>query len=265
MMVMKNGFILLPERKALTGSPQKIVSLVPSQTELLADLGLDNEVIGITKFCIHPEAWFREKQRVGGTKNVNLKIIASLQPDLIIANREENLKTQIEELAKHYPVYVSDIQSVPDALDMIEDIGILTNTVEGAQRINAQIQRSFLELRQQNWAKKKTAYLIWKAPWMTVGRDTFIHEIMSLASFENVFGGQYRYPEFSLEELIEKCPELILLSSEPYPFKPMHQKELETAFPNARVILADGELFSWYGSRLLQTAGYLKQLRTALP
>lgn len=258
---MKNGFILLPAGKTLRQWSQRIISLVPSQTELLADLGLDHEVVGITRFCIHPDSWFRNKQRVGGTKNVDVKKIDALQPDLIIANREENLKAQIEELAKHYPVYVSDIQSMPDALNMIEDIGFLTGTLTAARRIGDDIRKSFLELEKQNWLPQKSAYLIWKTPWMTVGRDTFIHEMMSLAGFENVFGNQSRYPEFSLEELAEKQPELILLSSEPYPFKAKHQKELEKLFPDARIMLVDGEMFSWYGSRLRQTADYLKQLR----
>ena len=261
---MKNGFILLPTGKTLRQWPRRIISLVPSQTELLADLQLNNEVVGITKFCIHPNSWFRNKQRVGGTKNVDVKKIDALQPDLIIANREENLKTQIEELAKHYPVYVSDIQSLPDALNMIEDIGFLTNTLTAARRIGDAIRRSFFEFEKQKGSPKKSAYLIWKTPWMTVGRDTFIHEVMSLAGFENVFGDQSRYPEFSLEELAERKPELILLSSEPYPFKTTHQKELEKLFPDARVMLVDGEMFSWYGSRLLQTTAYLKQLRERL-
>lgn len=235
---------------------------MPSQTELLAGLGLNIEVVGITKFCIHPEHWFRNKQRVGGTKNVDVKKVEALQPDLIIANREENLKAQVEGLAKHYPVYISDIQSVSDALNMIEDIGFLTGTLAAARRIDDDIRESFLDLKKQNWLPKKSAYLIWKTPWMTVGRDTFIHEMMSLASFENVFGIQSRYPEFSLEELAEKQPELILLSSEPYPFKAKHQKELEKLFPDTRIMLVDGEMFSWYGSRLLQAADYLKQLRS---
>lgn len=259
---MKNGIILLPTGKTLRQRPQRIISLVPSQTELLADLGLDIEVVGITKFCIHPEHWFRNKQRVGGTKNVDVKKVEGLQPDLIIANREENVKTQIEALAKHYPVYISDIQSMSDALDMIEDIGFMTGTLATAKRISNDIRGSFLELKKQNWLPKKSAYLIWKTPWMAVGRDTFIHEMMSLAGFENVFGNQSRYPECSLEELAEKKPELILLSSEPYPFKAKHQKELEKLFPEAKVILVDGEMFSWYGSRLLQTADYLKRLKS---
>ncbi|HET8572428.1 MAG TPA: helical backbone metal receptor [Edaphocola sp.] len=261
---MKNGFILLPEGKALRRPPQGIISLVPSQTELLADLGLDNEVIGITKFCVHPGDWLRRKQKVGGTKNVDLKKIALLQPDLVIANREENLKAQVEELAGHYPVYVSDIRSVPDALDMIEDIGFLTNTADIAQRISVQVRRSFLELQRQGGIRQKVAYLIWKAPWMAVGRDTFIHDILSLAGFENVFGNQSRYPAFSLEALAEMRPGLIFLSSEPYPFKAKHQEDLAAVFPGARVILVDGELFSWYGSRLLRTAEYLRRLRARL-
>lgn len=261
---MKNGIILLPSGKRLKQGLKRIVSLVPSQTELLADLGLDKEVVGITKFCIHPNSWFRNKQRVGGTKNVDLKKVAALQPDLIIANREENLKAQIEALASLYPVYVSDIQSLPDALNMIDDIGFLTDTLAQAKTISGDIQRSFVAFGKQKWPTKKSAYFIWKSPWMTVGRDTFIHEIMALAGFENVFGNQSRYPEFSLAELAEKQPELIFLSSEPYPFKAKHQKELAKIFPNARIILVDGEMFSWYGSRLKQTVAYLMQLREGL-
>lgn len=244
----------------LKHTPKKIISLVPSQTELLFDLGLDEEVIGITKFCIHPEHWFRNKMRIGGTKQLHLDKIKGLQPDLIIANKEENVQEQIEELAKYFPVWTSDVNNLDEALQMIESIGEITNREHQARTIKNQITENFSQLPTPN-TKPKTAYLIWRQPYMTIGGDTFINDMMKCAGFENIFEDQQRYPEITIEQLNHSTCEVLLLSSEPFPFQKKHIDELQPLLPNTRSILVDGEMFSWYGSRLLKAPSYFRQLQ----
>ena len=245
----------------LPKKPQRIISLVPSQTELLFDLGLDDEVAGITKFCIHPEAWFRSKKRIGGTKNINVQEIIALQPDLILANREENVKEQVDELAKYFPVYVSDVSNYEEALEMIAAVGSLTHTTEKATNLISQIKTAFVRLAAQDYPKLRTAYLIWKDPYMTIGSDTFIHDLMEKSGLINIYADEKRYPQLTASALSAKKPELVLLSSEPYPFKQKHIEELQAYLPEAKIILADGEMFSWYGSRMLKAPAYLQKMR----
>src|SRR5258705_5714181 len=239
-------------------TPARIISLVPSQTELLYDLGLTNEVVGITKFCVHPDEWFRSKTRVGGTKELKPDIIRQLKPDLVIANKEENVREQIEDLANDYPVWVSDVNNLGDAYAMIEQIGILTDKKKEAQEICVQIEAAFSRfLIPDIWLP--TAYLIWQNPYMTVGGDTFIHSMMDCAGFDNIFAQRNRYPEVTPDELAG-C-QLLFLSSEPFPFKEKHIEELQPLLPNTKILLVDGEMFSWYGSRLLHAPEYFNQLR----
>jgi ABC-type Fe3+-hydroxamate transport system substrate-binding protein len=244
-------------------NPQKIISLVPSQTELLADLGLEEEVIGITKFCIHPDKWFRNKIRVGGTKTVKMDIIHQLQPDLIFANKEENVKEQVEELAKQYPVWISDINNLEDALQMIREIGSITGKEKSANNVITQVREKFSALAAPGY-RPKVCYLIWKDPYMTVGGDTFIHSMLETAGFDNIFSHLNRYPEISINDLKKDGCELLLLSSEPFPFKQKHIDELQEQLPATKIRLADGEMFSWYGSRLLKAPTYFTELRNQL-
>jgi len=250
---------MMGRKVPITYPPQRIISLVPSQTELLYDLGLDKEIIGITKFCVHPHEWFRNKTRIGGTKNVNIDKVKSLVPDLIIANKEENTQEQIEELAKHFPVWVSDIQTVADALHMIGEIGAITEKVDKAQQIIGDIQSGFDTLKKAG-TPKRTAYFIWRDPWMCAGGDTFINDMIVRIGWVNVLNEKMRYPEIQLEELIPLKPGIILLSSEPYPFKDKHIEEIKAVLPNTNVLLVDGEMFSWYGSRLLHAISYMDAL-----
>lgn len=243
----------------LAGIPKRIISVVPSQTELLFDLGLRDEVIGITKFCVHPEEWFRNKTRIGGTKKLNIEKIRELQPDLIIANKEENEKSQIDELAKEFPVWISDIQTMADALRMIEEVGRIVGKGLEAGSIIDKIKSSFATL-QRATSPKRTAYFIWYDPWMSVGSDTFISHMIDAIGWENVFAERSRYPEISMEVLAAASPELVLLSSEPFPFKEKHIAEIKSILPDADVLLVDGEMFSWYGSRLLQAPAYFSSL-----
>lgn len=254
---MKQAFSDMMGREVvLDGIPRRIVSLVPSQTELLYDLGLDAEVVGITKFCVHPEKWFRNKQRVGGTKTVHIDIVSSLEPDLIIANKEENTKEQIEQLSSLYPVWISDIQTIAGGLQMITEVGKLTGRAEQGELIAAEIIKGFAGLPKSN-KPKRVAYFIWRKPWMSVGGDTFISDMISCMGWVNVLADRQRYPEVTLAELQDKQIDLVLLSSEPYPFKEVHMAEIRAALPDVAVMLADGEMFSWYGSRMRQAVGYI--------
>lgn len=238
--------------------PKRIISLVPSQTELLHDLGLEHEVVGITKFCIHPNSWFRQKTRVGGTKTVHFDIVNQLQPDLIIANKEENTKEQIEHLASLYPVWTSDIKNVTDALVMIKQIGYITGKDAQAQLIADKISTGFDNL-QASSTTKRVAYFIWRNPWMCAGGDTFISDIIKRMGWKNSLEHTMRYPTLTDDDIRNLETDIILLSSEPYPFKDKHIQELKQLQPNADIILVDGEMFSWYGSRLLHTTQYLKE------
>jgi ABC-type Fe3+-hydroxamate transport system substrate-binding protein len=240
--------------------PERIVSLVPSQTELLFDLGLDEEVLGITKFCIHPEEWFKTKTRVGGTKNVNLDKLLKLEPDLVIANKEENTLEDIKKIEKYVPVWVSDVKTLADAQRMINDIGELVNKAENAARLNDQITDEFKKLIKPAHPKS-VVYLIWNKPMMTVSPDTFIWEILTHAGFSHVrFESALRYPEITIEQIIQLKPELLFLSSEPFPFAEKHVEKFKQLLPDTSVHLVDGELFSWYGSRMLKAPSYFSNL-----
>jgi ABC-type Fe3+-hydroxamate transport system substrate-binding protein len=180
--------------------PQRIVSIVPSQTELLFDLGLEKEVVGITKFCVHPHEWHKNKTRIGGTKKLHIDKIIALRPDLIIANKEENTQAEIEQLAEQFPVWISDIKTIKDALRMIEDLGILVDKKEIALTLSKEISSGFNQLLQDTKALR-VAYFIWRKPWMTVGSDTFIHDMIKRIGWQNVYASHLRYPETNLDEL----------------------------------------------------------------
>ena len=245
----------------LTDSPKRIVSVVPSQTELLHYLGLEEEVVGITKFCIHPEEWFRTKPRIGGTKQLHIQKILELKPDLVIANKEENVQEQIEELAQYLPVWVSDVNTLHEAVDMIASIGELVGQKSKALGLVEVLKTSFATLHKPGRLTPRTCYLIWKDPYMTIGGDTFIHDMLQQAGFTNLFADKNRYPEVSIEELNAMGCEVLLLSSEPYPFQQKHIYELQARLPHTAIVLVNGELFSWYGSRLLHSPAYFEQLQ----
>ncbi|TXB60090.1 ABC transporter substrate-binding protein [Phaeodactylibacter luteus] len=240
--------------------PYRIISLVPSQTELLSYLGLGERVVGITKFCVHPQAWYRSKVRVGGTKQVHFDRISALDPDLILANKEENTREMVEALAEDYPIWVSDVDNLDTALQMIGQIGKIVGKGNEAAALAKQVQEGFGRLRQEGEPPLRAAYLIWERPLMVAGGGTFIDDMLCRAGFENVFRGQPRYPESSLESLSELAPDVVLLSSEPFPFRQQHIAAYRKALPEAAILLADGELFSWYGSRLLDSPAYFAKL-----
>lgn len=250
----------LKRRVLIPAKPLRIISLVPSQTELLFDLGLDEEIAGVTKFCIHPGDKIKQKAKIGGTKSLNIKKIRELNPDLIIGNKEENEKSQIEELEKEFPVWMSDIYTLNDSLEMIRLVGTLVGKEEKATELTEKIGSSFSLISKPVYPSVRVAYFIWKDPYMVAAKDTFIDHIIGLAGWQNAFTSS-RYPEISAQELIEADPDVIFLSSEPYPFKEKHLREFHEIFPDKRAIIVDGELFSWYGSRLIHTPAYLMTLQ----
>lgn len=239
-------------------TPKRIISVVPSQTELLFDLGLDEHVVGITKFCIHPADKVKYIAKIGGTKQLNIEAIHNLQPDLIIANKEENEQSQVEELMEHYPVWISDIHNLPTALDMIAKVGEITGMEGKANCIVEDISQRF-KLLQPAQPKLRVMYLIWRKPYMAAGNDTFIDSMLQLCGFENVVEAE-RYPGLTADEIITAKPDVLMLSSEPYPFAQKHIDEFKRILPNAKIELLDGELFLWYGSRLLHSPGYFNKL-----
>ncbi|MFN3529581.1 MAG: ABC transporter substrate-binding protein [Bacteroidia bacterium] len=240
--------------------PKRIVSLLPSQTELLAYLGLNDEVVGITKFCVEPVDWYRRKVRVGGTKDVKIEEVIALQPDLIIANKEENEKGTLEILMQFAPVYISDVRNLDAALEMIASLGEITGRKQAADALVEAIAHAFGQLP-AFFEGKKILYCIWRNPWMFAGPDTFIGHLLERLGAQNLAAGfTGRYPEIDLTQGFLHQADCILLSSEPFPFGDKHITELREAGIEAEIKLVDGACFSWYGSRLLSSAVYLKHL-----
>ena len=244
---------------SFTNQPKRIVSLVPSQTELLVDLGLKRNLVGVTKFCVHPVELRSQTTVVGGTKQVNYRKVAATKPDIIVCNKEENTEEMVKSLEKIAPVWISDIYSISDSLSMIKALGEVFQVREKALEIVSEIiseERNF-----KNWIRGKqslkVAYLIWKDPYMAAGGNTFINHLLEINGFRNVLAEDSRYPEVSQEQLNEV--ELLLLSSEPYPFKENDAKELRKMV-SAEVKIVNGEYFSWYGSRLKLAFNYFKEL-----
>jgi len=257
----------LQRKLQLKTTPKRIVSLVPSQTELLVDLGLEANIVGITKFCVHPVHLKKTKAIVGGTKQIHIDKIKSLNPDIILCNKEENTKAIVEACEQICNVHVSDIFTIEDSLDLINLYGILFNKKEEALKIVNEIQKEADDFKAfiQKKPTLKVVYFIWKTPWMIAGKDTFINYMLGLNHFKNVYETKKRYPEIVLNKsTINKAVDLVLLSSEPFPFKNSHKKEVQTFYPNAKIIIADGEMFSWYGSRLTKAFAYFKNLRLNL-
>lgn len=242
----------------LSAPATRIISLVPSLTELLFDLGLGDRIIGRTKFCIFPESGVQSVEVIGGTKNVNIEKIQRLNPDLIIANKEENIKDTVRELSALFPVYTSNISTLHSALHAIEDIGILTKKENTAQTLINDIEVQFSNLDEHLAKKRKCIYLIWKDPYMTIGKDTFIYQMLKYAGFDSVID-DFRYPTLTIKDIRNSDAEHILLSSEPFPFKQKHIEYFEEVFPNKKIHLVDGTYYSWYGSRIKHAPSYFKK------
>jgi len=247
--------------------PKRIVSLVPSQTELLYDLGLENSIVGVTKFCVHPSHLKKTKNIVGGTKSIHPDKIKALKPDIILCNKEENSKEIVEACTNIAPTHVSDIYNLNDSKELIETYGIFFSKTPEASNLIQKI--SFKQEAFETYIKEKTifnvAYFIWRNPWMVAAKKTFIDHLLTVNRFQNVYEHLERYPEISVASLNKEVKiDFVLLSSEPYPFKKEHGLEIKKQIPSSKIIFVDGEMFSWYGSRLEKAFTYFKQLRVSL-
>ncbi len=242
--------------------PQRIISLVPSQTELLYVLGAADKIVGQTIFCVHPEIHFKDAAKVGGTKKIKYDVIHSLNPDLVICNKEENTEDIVNQLSERYPVWVSDIKNVDDACHMILSLGEIVDSLEKAESLVNQIRENFLKA---TYTKKRSCiYLIWKNPYMAAGTDTFIQQMLLQAGFNNLMPENSRYPELDIDEIMALNPEILLLSSEPYPFREKDILEFRNHLPSTKIIIVNGEFFSWYGSRLVNSQFYFNEIQALL-
>lgn len=246
----------------MSTNPQHIISLVPSLTELIADLGLEDLLVGRTRFCVHPDRIIDRVPIIGGTKNPRIDKINQIRPDLIIANREENRKEDIKELEKDFNVLLTDISTIEDALLTLHQIGEICHAGDRVSELIASIQRELEYVPKE--PRVRVAYFIWRDPWMSIGNDTYIHSVLNHWNLENIFNDQTRYPKTTLEEVSQRNPNIILLSSEPFPFKEKHKQEVYDACPDSRVLLVNGEWFSWYGSRMLPSFKKLNTFRKAI-
>lgn len=249
-------------------TPERIISLVPSQTELLCDLGLEEKIVGVTKFCVHPFYLKEIKKVIGGTKQVHIDKIKALQPDIIIANKEENTIEIFEQLKDICPIWVTDIVSLDDNNQMINDFGVLFNRRTDAKKWIDKIK--FAQKDFMNFVKDKpvydVAYFIWRNPFMVAGNNTFINELLKINKFSNIYANrEERYPEIVINRIkLEGDPELVFLSSEPYPFKEEHAFEIGRHTHHGKTIFVDGEMFSWYGTRVVKAFEYFKIIHNRL-
>lgn len=242
----------------LSALPRRIVSLVPSQTELLFDLGLDDQVAGVTKFCVHPESARKTKIIIGGTKKFDVDRIKSLKPDLAIGNKEENYPDGIEAIRKICPVWMSDVITLADAQSMIKEVSALTGKKEEGMKMLKEIKDSFSSLKRV--APRRVLYLMWHDPLMGAASKTFIHTLLDKIGLVNVLAHRSRYPELSIEDVQQLDPKVVLLSSEPFPFAEKHIPAIKAIVPAADIQLVDGEMFSWYGSRLRHSPAYFNSM-----
>lgn len=256
----------LNRKLQITETPKRIISLVPSQTELLIDLGLEASIVGITKFCVHPEHLKKTKSVVGGTKQINIEKIKALKPDIILCNKEENNKEIIDELAPIAPIHISDIYNLEDCFELIEMYGSIFKVEAKASEIITKIKNDRKQFQEKITVKQqpKVAYFIWKNPWMVSASNTFIDNMLCEAGFKNVFENDQRYPEIELSNSKLKEADIIFLSSEPFPFKDEHIIELQSRFPQQTIKIVDGEMFSWYGSRLQHAFKYFESLHITI-
>jgi ABC-type Fe3+-hydroxamate transport system substrate-binding protein len=243
---------------ALSRPALRVVSLVPSLTELAHELGA--EVVGCTRYCVRPPGLRERAVRIGGTKDVKSREILALKPDLVLANREENEAGPVTALMEQVPVYVSEVSGLADQERLLHNMGLLLGQGRKAAALWQQQQGQFeawrdhplrRALERSDAPGRRSLYLIWRKPWMGAGADTFIHAMMEQAGLGNALAGQSRYPALDEDALRNLQPDLILLSSEPYPFRERHRAELQALCPQAHILLVDGEVFSWYGYRPL--------------
>jgi ABC-type Fe3+-hydroxamate transport system substrate-binding protein len=249
-----SGFVL-----ALPRPPRRIVSLIPSITETLCHLGLADALVGVTAYCVEPRAVVRGKTRIGGEKNPDLEIIRGLAPDLVVANIEENVREHVETLRGWgIPVWVTYPRTVAESLTMIRDLGEVTDTRARAEAILGDLEPLLARVRATTARRRPVPvfYPIWRAPWMTINADTYIHDLLAVCGAANVFADRpARYPTVTLDEVAARRPEVIVLPDEPFRFRRRHVEDFAAyadvpAVRAGRIHLVDGKPFSWHGPRV---------------
>ena len=241
--------------------PQRIVSLVPSLTETLVDLGAEEQIVGVTRFCLHPDHLRKEKTRVGGTKGVKVDVIMDLRPDLVIANLEENDAQDIMALEiAGVPCWVCDVRSVERAFRLLSDLGTLIGQAERGRQLEQKARETWTAIRERvdPGQGRKVAYAVWRNPGMWAGRDGAIPSVLRWGGWVP-WPDNPRYPELAMDTVRQAGVEEVLLPSEPFPFKEEHKAECGD-LPSR---LVDGEVFSWYGSRMLQVPAAMEQAASA--
>lgn len=240
--------------------PRRLVSLVPSSTETLVHLVGREAVVGVTRFCTHPQGWVGDQPKVGGTKDVETDRVLALTPDLVVGNAEENTREIFDALDPYVPIYVAFPRTVDDAVADLARLGALLGAQERAALWVTELTAARAELHAV--ARPFTyAYLIWRGPWMSLSSDTFIAAMLAEAGGTNVFADHAdRYPTVTAADLVAADPDVALLSSEPFPFKPAHASWLlaETGWKPDRVRFVDGELCSWHGVRMAAGLRWLR-------
>lgn len=241
------------------GPPRRIVSLVPSTTETLCALGLGQALVGVTVYCREPRPVVAGKTRVGGEKDPDLDRIRALAPDLVVANIEENRREDVAALrAAGIPVWVTYPRTVLDGIAMVRELGQVTGTEARAAEIAGELERLYREAAEAAAARPPVAvfYPIWREPWMTINRDTYVHDLLQVCGGRNVFADHpERYPRITLDEVAARRPEVILLPDEPFRFRRAHLRDFAPyrevpAVAAGRIRLVDGKPFSWHGPRI---------------
>lgn len=260
----------LGDELVLDAPPTRIVSLVPSVTETVIDLGAAQRLVGITNYCVKPAATVAEITKVGGTKGFSLETIASLKPDLILANKEENRKHHIEQLRRDYPVFVTYPRNVEDAMKMILDLGTLTGTAIQASEFAASCDHLLDGMDLVVIGRRlRTACMIWRDPWMAAGPDSYMSALLDRLGFANVFDASAgRYPETTLQAVLDTEPDVIILPDEPYEFGAADDGEVTALIRrrgvSTRTLLADGSYLTWFGTRTILGLRFLYETKTRL-
>jgi len=239
--------------------PRRIISLCPSITETLFELGAGKQVAGLTSYCIHPYKKTKKKTKIGGPRNPDIPGILDLDPDLVITSREENRQEDVDILRKKLPVITFDVKSIESSRNMILKLGLITWRLKPAMNYVQKLDK-LLHIKAPLHEAYSVLYLVWKDPWMAAGHGNYICDLMKSQGFINVLPEHSRrYPVIHPAEIVQ--PDFIFLSSEPFPFNSEHLEETSIIFGGTKTVLVDGEMFGWYGTRIIRAIPYIRALR----
>ncbi|MBI9038391.1 MAG: ABC transporter substrate-binding protein [Bacteroidales bacterium] len=239
--------------------PKRIVSLCPSITETLCELGLADKIIACTDYCVHPIDVVKNFNKIGGPKNFSEEKILNLKPDIIFAVKEENETCKINRISKKVPTYVFDINSIQEGIEMIKTLGNIFEIQNISDCFIEKMQEGYKNLTKVN-SNIKCLYLVWKQPYIAVGGDSFIDSVLYQINIKNCLrNSKKKYPKIKLK-LLENQFDLLILPSEPYSFSENDIDGFEKIFPEKEIIKVDGEMFSWYGTHQLKAISYLQKL-----